>query len=305
MTTSYKNTKIRIFAMYSYSIVIIVFTGFISSCIPTKNLKDGQVNYRDISPPGENTYKKLVAEYAKTLQDRTPIPLVVDSVTTIPNTWYPTVNFNMRKPNFVVLHHTAQDSCAQTLKTFSLEEKQVSSHYLICKDGDVYTLSNDYLRTWHAGSGQWGNIVDMNSSSIGIEIDNNGSEPFTENQINSLIILLENLQKKYNIPTANFIAHSDFAPKRKQDPSIYFPWEKLAGHNFGYWRDESLQIPPLDFNFIYALRMIGYDISDENAAIVAFKRHFVQNDISPFLTEYDKAVVYNIWRKFMRLETLK
>lgn len=278
--------------LFLFGFVIVVF---ISSCSVSKK----NTTYLS-SPENIQKYKKLVREYAKTLKDERPIELVIDSVTVIPNTWYPTVNFNMRKPNFVMLHHTAQDSCAQTLKTFSLEKNQVSSHYLICKDGDVYTLANDYLRTWHAGSGKWGNVTDMNSHSIGIEIDNTGSDSFTEKQIESLIVLLDKLKKKYNIPQANFIAHSDFAPKRKKDPSIYFPWYKLAEHKFGYWRDEFLQTPP-DFNFIYVLKMIGYDISDETAAIIAFKRHYVQNDISAIITPYDEEVAYNIWIKFMEL----
>ena len=31
--------------------------------------------------------------------------------------WVGTTNFDLRKPNFVVIHHTAQNSCEQTLKT--------------------------------------------------------------------------------------------------------------------------------------------------------------------------------------------
>ena len=49
--------------------------------------------------------------------------------------WVGTTNFDLRKPNFVVIHHTAQNSCEQTLKTFTLERTKVSAHYVICKDG--------------------------------------------------------------------------------------------------------------------------------------------------------------------------
>ena len=101
--------------------------------------------------------------------------------------WVGTTNFSIRKPNFVILHHTAQNSCDQTLKTFTLERTEVSAHYVICRDGTVYHMLNDLLRAHHAGVSKWGNNSDINSSSIGIEIDNNGSEPFTDAQINSLL----------------------------------------------------------------------------------------------------------------------
>jgi N-acetylmuramoyl-L-alanine amidase len=55
------------------------------------------------------------------------------------------VNFNLRKPNFIIIHHTAQDSLQQTIKTFTVTRTQVSSHYVI-DDGSVIQMLNDYLR---------------------------------------------------------------------------------------------------------------------------------------------------------------
>jgi N-acetylmuramoyl-L-alanine amidase len=83
-------------------------------------------------------------------------------------------------------------------------------------------MLNDYLRAWHAGKGSWGKNTDINSASIGIELDNNGSEPFSA-QITSLMALLSKLQKQYGIPAQNIIGHSDIAPTRKSDPSALFP----------------------------------------------------------------------------------
>ena len=151
--------------------------------------------------------------------------------------WVGTTNFNLRKPNYVVIHHTAQDSTAQTLKTFTMTKTQVSAHYVIGRDGRVYHMLNDYLRAWHGGVARWGNNTDLNSCSIGIELDNNGLEPFAEPQITSLMHILGGLKKTYNIPTANFIGHSDIAPGRKTDPSALFPWKRLAGAGFGLWYD--------------------------------------------------------------------
>lgn len=213
--------------------------------------------------------------------------------------WHATTNFNMRKPNFVVLHHTAQNTVEQTLYTFAIPRTQVSAHYVVSRDGVVYHLLNDYLRAWHAGNSRWGNINDINSTSIGIEIDNNGTEPFSDSQINALLKLLNRLKDEYGIPQANFIAHSDIAPSRKKDPSKFFPWKKLADAGFSYWYDvNNLQTPPADFNALLALRVIGYDISNQGAAIQAFKLHYIQNDTSPKLSDYDKTVLYNVYMKY-------
>jgi N-acetylmuramoyl-L-alanine amidase len=92
------------------------------------------------------------------------------------------VNFNLRKPNFIIIHHTAQDSLQQTIKTFTVTRTQVSSH-VIADDGSVIQMLNDYLRAWHAGRGSWGKDTDINSSSIGIELDNNGTEVFLKHKL--------------------------------------------------------------------------------------------------------------------------
>ncbi len=212
-----------------------------------------------------------------------------------------TPNFNLRKPNYVIIHHTAQKNCDQTFYTFSLLRTKVSSHYVICKDGSVHHLLNDWLRAWHAGNSKWGSITDINSCSVGIELDNNGKEPFAEPQINALLVLLDTLKKNYNIPTPNFIGHADIAPRRKDDPSIFFPWKLLADRGFGLWQDSIITEKKVDTNFnpMMALRLIGYDIKDSTAAIIAFKRHFMQQDGSKILNEADKRTLNNLYRKYM------
>ena len=228
-----------------------------------------------------------------------PAMLIDSSGMAIPSDFVGTVNFGIRKPNYVIIHFTAQDSIQQTLKTFTLTSTQTSAHYVIAKDGKIFHMVNDYLRANHAGAGKWGSVTDMNSCSLGIEIDNNGSEPFTDAEVKSLLLLLDYMKKTYNIPTANFIGHQDFAPKRKPDPGPLFPWKILAQHGFGYWADDLLvDIPPPTFDPAIALRLIGYDTSDLNAAIVAFKRHFVQTDITPQLTPMDLMVLYNVSKKY-------
>ncbi len=205
--------------------------------------------------------------------------------------WVGTTNFDLRKPNFVVIHHTAQNACEQTLKTFTLERTKVSAHYVICKDGTVHHMLNDYMRAWHGGIGSWGNNTDLNSSSIGIEIDNNGFEPFEPEQISSLLQLLAQLKNKYQIPVDHFIGHSDIAPRRKVDPNINFPWKTLSEQGYGIWFEPNLnQTLPKGLSITHALSLVGYETKDSIAAILAFKRHFRQ-DSARLMTSADSSVL--------------
>lgn len=238
------------------------------------------------------SHKKQAKQLASIIKE-TPLK---DSFATGP--WVGTTNFNLRKPNYVIIHHTAQKSCEQTLKTFTLTRTQVSSHYVICEDGTIYHMLNDYLRAWHGGVSKWGNTTDINSSSIGIELDNDGYEAFSETQINSLIELLGHLKNSFGIPAANFIGHADIAPTRKNDPNVNFPWQKLSEKGFGLWWSDTTGVEvPADFNNIQALRVIGYDIRDSSAAIQAFKRKFVAEDKSRSLNEADRKILFSLYRK--------
>lgn len=241
------------------------------------------------------TYKKQAKAYAKLLRE---YPVKDSAGLPFASSWVGTTNFSVRRPNFVVIHHTAQNSCEQTLRTFTLPRTQVSSHYVICKDGTVHHMLNDLLRGHHAGAGRWGNTTDLNSSSIGIEIDNNGFEPFTEDQLNSLLLVLERVKKAYNIPVANFVGHADIAPGRKVDPNRYFPWQRLAERGFGHWYDTSQVQVDTTFNAMQALRIIGYDIKNEQNAIQSFKLHFVQHDSTRIITETDKKILADLVKKY-------
>jgi N-acetylmuramoyl-L-alanine amidase len=240
-------------------------------------------------------YKKQVKEYAKLLRE---YPVTDSAGLSYPTDWVGTTNFSIRRPNIVVIHHTAQNSCEQTLKTFTLARTQVSSHYLVCKDGTVHHMLNDLLRAHHAGVSKWGNSTDLNSNSIGIEIDNNGFEPFTDAQVNSVMELLGRLKRAYNIPTANFVGHADVAPGRKVDPNKYFPWQKLAENGYGYWYDTAAATVPTDFNSLHALRIIGYDIKKPESAIQSFKLHFVPGDTTNVITDADKKILSALVSKY-------
>lgn len=243
-------------------------------------------------------YKEKAKAFAKTISSE-PKNDALDSFQNNKK-WIGTTNFGIRKPNFVIIHHTAQNSCEQTLQTFTHDSTQVSAHYVICKDGTLHHLLNDYLRAWHAGLGRWGSTTDVNSSSIGVELDNNGVDTFSRAQMHTLQELLAVVKKKYNIPAANFIGHGDIAPGRKVDPNIYFPWKQFADSGYGLWFGDTTNIiVPENFNSTMGLRIIGYDVSNPAVSIQAFRRHFLQSEAVGELMEPEKKVLYVLMQKYL------
>ena len=244
-------------------------------------------------------YRKQAQSFAKILSSNPADSIRADSLK-LPSYFVGTTNFGLRKPNIVIIHYTAQKSCEQTLQTFTKPATQVSAHYVICKDGTLHHMLNDYLRAWHAGAGKWGNSNDINSNSIGIEIDNNGVDSFSTAQINTLFGVLAFLKKAYNIPTANFIGHSDIAPSRKPDPGILFPWKSLSEKGYGNWyADTTGTTLPTDFNSRYALKIIGYDIKDLPAVHRAFRMHFLGYNRAGDLTESEKKVLFALMQQYL------
>ena len=209
-----------------------------------------------------------------------------------PAQWRPSPNFDKRMPNFVIIHGTSDDTVDQALLTLTDPLRRVSAHYLIGRDGEVFQLVDERARAWHAGESKWGADADLNSVSLGIELDNNGDEPFPDVQISALLMLLDGIQERYHIPAANYVGHADVAPRRKVDPSAYFPWATLAQHGYGLWCDPPLPAPPAAMDTALALRALGYDVSDFEAALGAFKLHFMQEEATRELTDLDRSMLY-------------
>jgi N-acetylmuramoyl-L-alanine amidase len=239
-------------------------------------------------------YKKQVKQFSHTLRSQPP-----DYFPGQRTGWAGTVNFDMRKPDFIIIHHTAQNSCPETLSAFTTPRSKVSAHYVICKDGTVHHMLNDYLRAWQAGASKWGHNTDINSSSIGIELDNNGFEDFSTPQINSLLTLLDTLKTKYKIPQENIIGHGDIAPGRKVDPNWRFPWKLLADHGFGEWFDDTTHVMvPENFDAFQALRVIGYHLKDTLAVVNAFRRHWLQDTVYQPMDSATNKILYSLSQKY-------
>jgi N-acetylmuramoyl-L-alanine amidase len=201
-------------------------------------------------------------------------------------------NHDERRPNFVIIHQTSNDTAERALKTLTDPLRRVSAHYLIGRDGSLYQLVSEDRRAWHAGASYWGGTTDLNSASIGIELDNNGDEPFAEAQIVRLLGLLTSLKDRYQIPPANFLGHGDVAPSRKVDPSRHFPWQRLAGAGFGLWCEQPESgtfdaLPEINL----ALQAFGYDLADPARALAAFRRHYRGVDSDAAASDEDRRLL--------------
>ncbi|MGG6463078.1 N-acetylmuramoyl-L-alanine amidase [Solilutibacter silvestris] len=211
-------------------------------------------------------------------------------------------NVDDRKAQLIVVHYTEQGSVDESLQTLSDAKAAhpVSAHYLLGKDGHIYQLVPDGLRAWQAGAGRWGTMTELNSASIGIEIDNNGSEAFTEAQVQALLTLLGDLTTRLHIPKGNVIGHQDLAPTRKIDPGPLFPWKRLADAGYGQWPQGELVDPPTGFDGWMAMRVVGYDIRDRAAALRAFRMHYRARDdgkdLAPEFQPDDLKILYALTR---------
>lgn len=213
-------------------------------------------------------------------------------------TWAASENYDERRPQLIVLHYTEQDSVEQSLLTLRTRNSggRVSSHYLVGDDGRIYQLVADGHRSWHAGAGRWGTIHELNSASIGIEIDNDGVEPFSESQVEALLRLLEDLTTRLRIPRSEVIGHSDLAPGRKIDPGPRFPWKRLADAGFGIWPHPDAPPPPAGFDPVVALRLIGYATDNLEATVRSYRMRF-RGDTASALDEEDLRILHALlWR---------
>tara|TARA_B100001287_G_C22519592_1_gene452122 strand:+ start:26 stop:775 length:750 start_codon:yes stop_codon:yes gene_type:complete len=150
---------------------------------------------------------------------------------------FKSLNYNSRKfqnIKYIIIHYTALKNYNEAISYLCDKDKKVSSHYLISQEGKVYILVPEKKRAWHAGISYWENDTDINSLSIGIELDYShtySNNKYTKKMIRSLCILLKTLIKKYNISSKNILGHSDISPFRKNDPGPNFPWKKLIKFN--------------------------------------------------------------------------
>ena len=194
----------------------------------------------------------------------------------------PSPNFDERQlpVSIIVLHYTGMQDAESAIARLRDPEAKVSSHYVVAEDGTILRLVEEEKRAWHAGRSYWRGTTDINSASVGIEIVNPGHEfgysPFPDEQIASVIQLVHAIKQRHAVTRGNIVGHSDIAPARKQDPGELFPWGKLARLRLALPRPTRGLIDPgwTDGGFLMALNRFGYDVDDQQAAVVAFQRRF-------------------------------
>jgi N-acetylmuramoyl-L-alanine amidase len=221
-------------------------------------------------------------------------------------------NSNYSSPNFssrpagsdidtIVIHFTEMDNDVSALERLCNIETQVSAHYLINKNGQVFSLVPEYLRAWHAGTSHWKGRAKLNDFSIGIELDNNGHEEFSALLMNSLIELCHELIKTHPINPFYILGHSDIAPGRKADPGRYFNWKMLAKNGISIYPADLQKAVIPDIKIIQAhLLEYGYKIEvtgvmDQStlAVMKAFNEHFNQECLKPW-DEHSQAMLNSL-----------
>lgn len=176
------------------------------------------------------------------------------------------------RPVLIVLHYTGMPSLAEAHARLCDPVHEVSAHWLLAEDGRAEALVDEDRRAWHAGAGAWGEITDVNSASIGIEIQNPGSAPFPEPQMTGLERLLQAIMDRWQIAPLGVIAHSDMAPHRKVDPGPHFDWRRLARAGLSVWPEPVVgaRLDSLAGN----LHRFGYRAQDEATLLHAFRLRF-------------------------------
>ncbi len=250
---------------------------------------------------------------------------------------------------YIILHFTSVNFAESLRLLTERTERPVSSHYLVPENEDssyphhrlkVYRLVNEDQRAWHAGSGYWRGVTDLNSRSIGIEIVNRSEcnavdlvdvmdDPETHcefreydaNQIELVIELVSDILRRHpSIEPDDILAHSDMAFDRKLDPGPTFPWRRLYERGIGAWYDEDtvaryrtrFESQPIDLILLQnGLAAYGYDVEDTGEldkrtqyAIRAFQMHFRPSNWSGQPDTETLAIIFALLEKY-RPESLQ
>jgi N-acetylmuramoyl-L-alanine amidase len=143
------------------------------------------------------------------------------------------------KPSLLILHYTGMSSAAKAIDWLACAESGVSCHYVVDEAGRITQLVPEALRAWHAGVSRWRGETDINSHSIGIEIQNPGHQhgypDFSAAQMRGVIALAKDIVARHHMAADCVLAHSDVAPGRKIDPGEKFNWQALAREGLGLW----------------------------------------------------------------------
>ena len=210
----------------------------------------------------------------------------------------PSPNHDQRQAgvDLLLLHYTGMPDADEAVARLCDPASKVSCHYLVHEDGRIVQMVPEERRAWHAGLSVWEDETDTNSRSVGIEIQNPGHDfgyrDFPDAQIEAVIRLGLDICERHGIARNRVLAHSDVAPRRKTDPSRWFPWRTLAQSGFGVWCDPPYAPAPPEADTMLMLAALGYDVSDPAAARAAFQRRFLPHGSAEEFDEAGRALLH-------------
>lgn len=169
-------------------------------------------------------------------------------------------------PSYIIMHYTADNSIDGAISWFENPKAEASAHLVIGRDGRIVQMVPFNHRAWHAGESRWGNIVGLNSYSIGIELVNAGKlvkkqgrfvnwaghvipddevieathkheqipafwHEYTRPQLEAAVTVSKALISTYSI--LEILGHDDVSPGRKTDTGPAFPMSAFLSMAFG------------------------------------------------------------------------
>ena len=106
-----------------------------------------------------------------------------------------------------------------------IEGMQVSSHFYIRRNGELWQFVACDQRAWHAGQSHYRGRDNCNDDSIGIELEGLEGDAFEPAQYESLADLCAAIAQRY--PIEHVAGHEHISPGRKLDPGERFEWKAL------------------------------------------------------------------------------
>lgn len=132
----------------------------------------------------------------------------------------------------LVIHYTALPM-QESIDYLTSVEKQVSTHYIIGRNGALVQLVPLERRSWHSGVSRLYGRDDVNNCSIGIDLVfvPGTDRGYTERQYKVLAELGSALMEGLPITPERVVGHEHVAlpPGRKRDPGPTFDWERFCG----------------------------------------------------------------------------
>ena len=203
--------------------------------------------------------------------------------------------------DMLIIHYTDMLSHEEALARLCDKAAEVSAHYLITQNGDIFSLVDEAERAWHAGVSAWRGASNINARSIGIELCNpghsNGYKPFPPAQMHALAALSQGILSRHPIAPRNVQGHSDVAFLRKLDPGELFDWKWMAEKGIGLFPLHAPTISGHELsrgdkgevvirlqralaNWGYGLKIDGEYGEKTEACVRAFQAHFLPKAIT-------------------------